>query len=307
MKAQQNKPSDLETLKTYQAILEYDTKAELGEGAFWNHKTSELYWIDILQNQLHIYNPKTKVNRSFKTPSSIGTVVPTTKKDVALVALQDGVYTLNTGNSQTALFSDVERDIPSNRLNDGKCDPSGRLWVGSMAFNQAQNAAKLYMVDEKGKASLKKDSVTISNGIVWTKDKKTMYYIDTPTSEIKAYDYDDRTGEISNERVAVKVDPNLGGPDGMAIDENDNLWVGMWNGNAVIQFDSKTGKVLSRVDVPAHNITSCAFGGEDLDILYITSVTIDMTDEEKAQFPKAGSVFKVKTDVKGVKSPFFRL
>jgi sugar lactone lactonase YvrE len=292
--------------KTLKATLEYQIDSKLGEGAFWNHKTNELYWVDILDNKLKIYNPKTKVNTSFETPSSIGTVVPSEEKNEAIIALQDGIYMMNTQNGTLELFSDVERNLPGNRFNDGKCDPSGRFWVGSMAFSQEQYLANLYMVNAKGEALLQKDSVTISNGIVWNKSKTTMYYIDTPTAVIKAYDYDDASGHISNERVAVKVNDSLGFPDGMAIDEDDNLWVGMWNGNAVLQFDSETGKILSKVEVPAHNVTSCAFGGDDLDILYITTSSVDMTEDEQQKFPLAGSIFKVETQVKGVKSSFFK-
>jgi len=223
------------------------------------------------------------------------------------VALQDGIYIIDTNSGETTLLSDVERDIPSNRFNDGKCDPSGRFWVGSMAYDQAPKAANLYMIDGTGEATLKLDSVTISNGIVWTKDKSTMYYIDTPTSEIKAFDYDDASGAISNMRVAIKVSDTLGFPDGMAIDEHDQLWVGMWNGNAVVCFDPKTGGVVSKIEVPAHNVTSCAFGGKDLDTLFITSASIDMTDGEKAKYPLAGSLFKAVPGVKGVNNSFFKI
>ena len=292
-------------VKSYQAKLEYKTPAQLGEGAFWNYKTQEFYWVDIEGKQLHIYNPKSKTNRSLEVPSRIGTVVPSEVKDEAIVALQDGIYRMNTQNGELKLLSDVESDITTNRFNDGKCDPSGRLWVGSMGLSQKQYEANLYMVNEKGEATLKKDSVTISNGIVWTKDKSTMYYIDTPTLEIKAYDYDDASGEISNERIAVRVNDSLGFPDGMTIDENDNLWVALWNGNAVVNYDPKTGTVLSKVNVPAHNVTSCAFGGPNLDILYITSSSLDMTEAEATEFPLAGSLFKVKLKVKGVEAHFF--
>jgi sugar lactone lactonase YvrE len=291
--------------KTLKATLEYQIGSKLGEGAFWNHKTNELYWVDILDNKLNIYNPKTKFNTGFDTPSSIGTVVPSDQDHEAVIALQDGIYMMNTQNGSVELLSDIEQNKPGNRFNDGKCDPSGRFWVGSMAFSQESYLASLYMVDAKGEAFLKKDSVTVSNGIAWNKDKSTMFYIDTPTAAIKAYDYDDATGHISNERVAVTVNDSLGFPDGMAIDEDDNLWVGMWNGNAVLQFDSKTGELLSKVEVPAHNVTSCAFGGDDLDILYITTSSVDMTEGEQQQFPLAGSIFKVQTPVNGVKSSFF--
>ena len=298
-------PNDVVNELKDKAVLEYEIKSQLGEGAFWNYKTQELYWVDIISNQLHIYNPKTKTDRFVTTPSNIGTVVPI-DQDRAVVALQDGIYIINSNTGETTLLSDVERDIPSNRFNDGKCDPSGRFWVGSMGYDQLPNDANLYMINSKGEAALKLDSVTISNGIVWTKDKSTLYYIDAPTLEIKAFDYDDATGAISNKRVAVKINDSLGFPDGMTIDEHDNLWVGMWNGNAVICFDPKTGKILSKIEVPAHNVTSCAFGGKTLDTLFITTSSLDMTEAEQTKFPLAGSLFKAVPGVKGVNSTFFK-
>lgn len=296
--------NEVETNQNLKAELEYEIASVKGEGAFWNYQSNELFWVDIDGKKVNIYNPETKTNRTIPTPSMIGTIVPKDEDEV-VVALEDGIYILNTDNSQFSLLTHIEDDIPTNRFNDGKADPSGRLWVGSMPFDEKQYGAKLYMVDEKGEVTEKIDSITISNGIAWTKDKKTMYYIDTPTAKIKAFDYDDITGEITNERIAVEVPNELGYPDGMTIDAEDKLWVGMWNGNAVIRFDPETGQVVQKIEVPAHNVTSCAFGGKDLDTLYITSATVDMTDEEKERFPLAGSLFKVVPGVKGVKSSFF--
>jgi len=286
------------------AELEYEIEAQLGEGAIWNYKTQEFYWIDIEGKLLHIYNPKAKVNRSLVTPSRIGTVVPYTKNEV-VVALEDGIYKLNIETEVLSLLSDVEVLITENRFNDGKCDPLGNLWVGSMHLEQTKPHANLYRVNEQGETLKMIDSVTISNGIVWTADAKTMYYIDTPTSKIMAYDYDNNTGTISNERVAVDVSTEDGYPDGMTIDSEDMLWVGLWNGNAVARFNPITGELLSKVEVPAHNVTACAFGGENLDILYITTARVDMTQPELEELPLSGSLFKVVPGVKGVKASFF--
>ena len=244
------------------AILEYNIKARLGEGAFWNHKTQELYWVDIEDQMLYIYNPQTKTNHSLPTPSKIGTVVPKNTNET-IVALQDGIYTMNLKSGDVVLISDIESELTENRFNDGKCDPSGRLWVGSMALNMQSYKANLYMVDTTGNAQLKIDSVTNSNGIAWSSDQKTMYYIDTPTGMIRAFDFDNEIGDISNERVVVKVPNSMGFPDGMTIDSEDMIWVGMWNGNAVIRFNPKTGKIISKIEVPAHNVTACAFGGKN--------------------------------------------
>ena len=283
----------------------YKTDTKLGEGALWNHETNELYWISIEGKLLNIFNPKTRQNRSLPTASQIGTVVPK-NKDEALIALVDGIYTMNLHTGEATLFSDMKDVLTGCKLNDGKCDPSGRLWVGSMGWQQEKGKAKLFTIKNDSSVTTKIDSITISNGIVWTKDKKTMYYIDTPTSQIKAYDYDNATGDISNERVAVEISEDLGHPDGMAIDVEGMVWVGMWNGNAVIRFNPKTGKLLQKIEVPAHNVTSCAFGGDNLETLYITTARVDMTDDEIEKYPLAGSVFKVNPGVKGVKSNFFK-
>jgi len=286
------------------AQLEFKFESQLGEGAVWNYKTQELYWVDIEGKALHIYNPKTKVNKTFPTPSRIGTVVPYTLTE-AVVALEDGIYKLNLETGELSLVSDVEAQQTENRFNDGKCDPLGNLWVGSMHLEQTKPHASLYKIDEKGVAAKMVDSVTISNGIVWTSDAKTMYYIDTPTSKIMGYDFDINTGTISNERVAVEVSLEDGFPDGMTIDSEDMLWVGLWNGNAVARYNPNTGALIRKIEVPAHNVTACAFGGENLDILFITTASVDMTPEEQKALPLSGSVFKVIPGVIGVKASFF--
>jgi sugar lactone lactonase YvrE len=290
---------------TATAELEFKVRALLGEGAFWNHRSQEFYWVDILGKSLNIYNPSNKSNRKFPLPYRIGTVVPQTDS-TAVVALDNGIYILNTNNRLLTLLSNVEENIPTNRFNDGKCDPSGNLWVGSMRLDETIPAASLYKVAPDGTTTKMLENITISNGIVWTKDGTTMYYIDTPTGKIRAYDFNKENSTISNERTVVEVDPDDGFPDGMAIDEEDMLWVGLWNGNAVGRYDPKTGELIEKIEVPAHNVTSCAFGGPNLDILYITTAKVDMTEEETAKYPLAGSIFSVKPGVKGVKSMFFK-
>ncbi len=289
----------------FEAVLEYEIQAKLGEGAIWNYSSNELYWIDIEGKKLHIYNPTEKQNRTIEMPCRIGTVVPSEEKNKAVVALEDGIYIVDTKTSEIKLLSDVESEINENRFNDGKCDPNGNLWVGSLHLAQTKPNANLYKIDASGKSEKMLDSITISNGIVWTKDSKTMYYIDTPKGTIRAFDFDPNTSSISNERVAVTVSKEDGFPDGMAIDENDMLWVGLWNGNAVAQYNPTTGKLIKKIKVPAHNVTACAFGGKDLNELYITTASVDMDEEEKKQYPLAGSIFKIKLNEKGVKSKFF--
>lgn len=287
-----------------QVELTYESKSILGEGAFWDHKNKRLYWVDIDGMKVHIYDPKTNENKSFDTPTQVGTVVPKNKAE-AVIALADGVYMLNTDTGAITLLSDVESEMTYNRFNDGKCDPNGNLWVGSMYFKQSSPKANLYKVDPMGKATKMLDSITISNGIVWTQDKTTMYYIDTPTMHIRAFDFDPINSTISNERIAVVVPESLGYPDGMAIDSEDKLWVGLWNGNSVARFDPISGTLMSKIEVPAHNVTSCSFGGKNFETLYITTASVDMTEEEQKKYPLAGSLFEVKPGVKGVEGNYF--
>lgn len=287
-----------------QVKIAFEIKSELGEGAFWDHHEQRLYWIDIEGKKVHIYDPVTKTNKVFDVPSRVGTVVPK-NKDEAVIALEDGIYILNTGSGNITLLSDVEAEMTYNRFNDGKCDPNGNLWVGSMHLDQSAPRANLYKVSPNGQATKMLDSITISNGIVWTSDKKTMYYIDTPTGHIRAFDFNEEESTISNERVAVVIPESLGFGDGMAIDKEDKLWVGLWNGNAVARFDPLTGNLLEKIEVPAHNVTSCSFGGENFDTLYITTSSLDMDEEETRKYPLAGSLFEVKPGVKGVAGNFF--
>lgn len=295
---------ETEEMKNHKVELSLKVKAKLGEGAFWDHKEKVLYWVDIEDRKVFLFDPLTKSNRVFETPSRVGTVVPK-NKDEAVIALEDGIYILNTQSGGISLLSDVESKMRENRFNDGKCDPNGNLWVGSMHLDQSAPKANLYKISPSGESTKMLDSVTISNGIVWTKDKSTMYYIDTPTGHIRAFDYNSDTSEISNERIAVVIPESLGYGDGMTIDEEDKLWVALWNGNSVVRFDPESGELLEKIKVPAHNVTSCSFGGPNFETLYITTSSLDMNEEESKKFPNAGSLFEVKPGVKGVKGNFF--
>lgn len=291
-------------MESTKAELCYEIKSKLGEGAFWDHQEQRLYWVDIEGKKVHLFDPSKNTNTTFDTPSRVGTIVPKNKEE-AVIALEDGIYMINTSNGEITLLSDVESDMMFNRFNDGKCDPNGNLWIGSMHLDQSAPKASLYKVDEKGLAKKMLDSVTISNGIVWTRDRRTMYYIDTPTGHIRAFDFDADHSTISNERVVVIIPESLGFGDGMAIDAEDKLWVGLWNGNAVARFDPISGELIEKIEVPAHNVTSCSFGGNNFDTLYITTSSLDMTEKEKMKYPFAGSLFMVKPGVKGVAGNFF--
>jgi sugar lactone lactonase YvrE len=284
--------------------LVLDAKALLGEGAIWHPVENKLYWIDIEGKALHIYDPAIQEDKQHTVEERIGTVVPVQLGGV-LVALQNGIYKMDTNTGHLKFIVNPLPDV-NMRFNDGKCDPSGRFWVGSMALDSRKKGATLYRMDEDNRIYTMLDSVTISNGIVWTADKKTMYYNDTPTLTIQAFDYNNKTGEISNRRVAVTIPEGMGSPDGMTIDAEGKLWVALWGGNAVGRFDPLTGLLLQKITVPAPNVSSCAFGGKNLETLYITTARAWVTSEKLVEFPLSGGLFSVEPGVRGVPANFFK-
>ncbi len=280
-----------------------DAKALLGEGSIWHPLENKLYWIDIDGKLLHIYDPLTNTNQQHYSGARIGTVVHV-RSGGALVALQNGIHKIDTKTGEFTFIINPLND-PAIRFNDGKCDPSGRFWVGTLALDSRKGVGVLYRFDPDGSIHLMLENITISNGIVWSADKKIMYYIDTPTQVVQGFDYDDETGQISNGRVVVRIPKEEGAPDGMAIDNEGKLWIALWGGGAVGRFDPLTGKMLDKVNVPAPNVTSCAFGGKDFKTLYITTARKSMSEEEFKNFPLSGGLFAVEPGAQGVPTHFF--
>ncbi len=298
-----NEPKPKEEPMVVKSIL--DTQCQLGEGAIWNSKTGELYFIDIEGKKLFTFKESTKKLSIFDVGERIGTVVPTHDPNKVIIPLQNGIFEFDLKSKEKTLLSNPEEKRTKNRMNDGKCDPIGRLWVGSMHLDQTEGDASLYKIERDGTFETMIKKVTISNGIAWSLDESKMYYIDTPTGQVQAFDYDRTSGKIINGKPIITIPKTMGYPDGMTIDSEGMLWVALWNGNAVTRWNPNTGELISKIEVPAHNVSSCAFGGENLETLYITSARLDMTDEELKKWPQSGNVFKVKPGVAGVKAFHF--
>ncbi len=281
-----------------QAKLLYAHPSKLGEGAIWDAREQLLYWVDILSHEVHIFDPKTKTDRAIDVGSDVGTVVKRASGGLML-SVQRGFAFLDLRTRETTLVADVHRDDAAIRFNDGKCDPAGRFWAGTMAYAFAKGAGKLYRLDLDKSVHAMVHDVTCSNGIVWTRDNKTMYYIDTPTGQVSAFDYDDATGNLANRRVAVQIPQGMGHPDGMTIDGEDNIWVCLWGGGRVAQFDPRSGKHSASIEVPGvKNVTSCALGGPNFTDMFITTAAPDDGDASKQ--PNAGSLFHATVKVPGV-------
>ncbi len=292
-------------VKQHDSKILFQMEMQLGEGAFWDSQHNILYWIDILGSRLYAHSPANGTQRNFDMGQFIGTVV-TRKSGGLVVALEHGFAFFNPDTNEITPIVDPESDQPLNRFNDGKCDPAGRFWAGTIRKNEGEDGqAALYRLDADHRAHQMLTDVTISNGIVWSSDHKTMYYIDTMTQRVDAFDYDLQTGAIANRRTAITVAPELGYPDGMSIDNNDNLWIAMWGGHQVCQFDPRKGEHQCSIHVPAKNVTSCAFGGPNLEQLYITTARVGITDQELIDQPLAGSVFVAEPQAVGVPSHAF--
>jgi sugar lactone lactonase YvrE len=279
--------------------LVVDAKAVLGEGPIWHSAGRRLYWVDIEGGLLHVFDPSTGQDRAIDVGTRIGTVVSRAGGGL-LVALDSGLAFFDLDEEALTPIADPEAEIPNNRFNDGKCDPSGRLWAGTMDMGLAPRAGGLYRLDADLSVHKALGDVTISNGLAWSHDRRTLYYIDSPTRAVSAFDYDDENGAISNRRDVVSVPDELKSPDGMTIDAEGKLWVAHWGAGAVCRWDPDGGDLLRKIDVPAAHTTACAFGGDDLGDLYITSARQGLSEEDLATQPLSGGLFRVRPGVSGI-------
>lgn len=274
------------------------TRAILGEGPIWDK--GKLYWVDIMGKRVYTYDPEADSERYVELDQMVGTVVPRAQGGLA-VAVERGFATLDEDGT-LQMIAEVEADDPRTRFNDGKCDPAGRFWAGTMAMTEKAPLGSLYALEADGTVRKMYSPVTTSNGICWSLDAKTMYYIDSPTREVAAFDYDVATGEIANKRTVIRFAPEDGSPDGMTIDADGNLWVALWDGWCVVCIDPNTGERVRKIDVPVQRVTACAFGGPDLRDLYITTARVGVPEERLAEQPLAGAVLVTDAGVRGVEA-----
>jgi len=256
--------------------------------------------VNIMGNEVHEFRPATGQDRTFDVGQPVGTVVPRRSGGV-MVALRDGFAALDTEAGKLTMIADPEAHLPGNRFNDGKCDPAGRFWAGTMRIAEDQKGAgSLYRLDPDLSVHKMWSNITVANGIAWSHDAKTMYYIDTPTLTVVAFEYNVETGAIANPRPVVHTPDGPGFPDGMTIDAEGMLWVAYWDGWRVVRWDPATGKALAVIELPVARVTAPWFGGPHLDELYITSARIGLSAEAAAKQPHAGSIFVVWPGVTGL-------
>lgn len=278
-----------------------NSQAVLGEGPWWDVLEQKLLWVDIGQNRVHRFDPATSENETWTVEPEPSFAIATEQGDL-LVGTRNGIVRLDLATGQTTLSVDPEAKL-ATRFNDARCDSRGRLFAGTIADDRSPMAS-LYRISSAFEVHSVISQVINSNGLCWSADDKTMYYIDTGTRRIDAFDYDIDSGSLSNRHAVVEVDPEHGKPDGMTIDSQGMLWTGMWGGGAVCRWNPADGQLVEKIPVPCPNVPSCTFGGPNLDELYIVTARRGLSDEQLEQFPHSGGLFRCIPGVTG--SPSWR-
>ncbi len=275
-----------------------DAKAALAEGPVWDTVKGCLYWVDILGQKLHIHYPnEPESDKTIECTPYVSSVVPRLSGGL-VITLQNGFHTFDPDTNEISLLAEMEEALTDNRFNDGKCDPAGRFLAGTMSMKDKPSKGALYCLDTDHSVKPLLSEVSISNGLAWSSDNKIMYYIDTPTQQVVAFDYEIETGAISERRVAVEIS-YPGFPDGMTIDSEGMIWVAHWGGWCVTRWNPFTGQQLASIPVPASQVTSCTFGGPNLDKLYISTARIGLSEDELAKQPHAGGIFCADLGIRG--------
>lgn len=274
-----------------------EARARLGEGPIWDSSQNLLYWVDVYNHRVHQFHPTTGKNSFFDVGDVVGAIA-TAGADRLIMVLRDHLAFLNTQTGVVTPILEIESNLPNNRFNDGKCDSQGRFWFGSMSSLEKPQAS-LYRYDSDGSLHVMETGLTVSNGLGWSPDEKTFYLTDSPHKKIYAYDFNSVTGNISNRRICVDLTNESFYPDGLTIDSEGNIWSAMWDGWYVIRFNPK-GEEILRIKLPVQLPTSCTFGGEDLQTLYITTASVGLSQAEIEKSFSSGDLFALQTDVTGL-------
>lgn len=270
---------------------------QLGEGPVWDQDTESVLWVDILAAQVHRHHVAGGTTTVLPVGQEVGALVPRTAGGLAL-AVRDGFATMDEDGTVEPIAA-VEDTDPDTRMNDGKCDRAGRFWASTMAFDASPERGTLYRLSPDGTVDAVLTGLTIGNGLAWSADDRTFYFIDSMSGGVDAFDFDLQTGSLDNRRQVVQVAESAGVPDGMCIDAEGALWVALYGGGAVHRYTT-TGELTAIVQLPVPNVTCCTFGGTDLRDLYITTAWNGMSEEARADAPGAGALFRVRTNVPGV-------
>lgn len=273
----------------------------LGEGPLWIARLGCFFWVDIEKGNLHRYHLATEQLEIRHFPHRLAVVLEG-QIGKLILGLDRKLVRYDWETEEIEELCEVESDLILNRFNDGKVDPQGRIWIGTLSTLFTEGAGSLYRIGPDLQPKVQLTNLTISNGMAWTADRQTFYFIDTPTKKIQEFAFDPKTGAIEFRRIAVEIPEGLGLPDGMCIDLEGMLWVAHYAGSGVYRWDSSTGQLLDKIELPVPHVTSCCFGGENLDLMLINTAQENLTADDLKKFPQSGDVFLVKVEVGGIES-----
>ena len=292
---------------------------QLGESPFWHPHEQMLYWVDIPGKMIQRANVYMGSVQSWPMPMEPGCIAPAVRGGL-VIALRDGIYRAREWGGELALVQGFNHDPATTRFNDGKADTQGRFWAGTMFEPRTAPHAALFSLDCRTgpppTVQRMASGATIANGLAWSPDDKTIYWTDTTSGLIRAWDWDAPGNRMSREREFARFADKAPGwaypapgyegrPDGAAVDAQGNYWVAMFEGAQVLQLNPQ-GQLLARFKVPAQCPTMPCFGGDDLHTLYLTTARHGRTARELTDLPHSGCVFSMRVEVPGLPVNFFR-
>lgn len=283
-----------------------DVKTNLGEGPVWDQEQQRLYWVDSADGRILRCTVDGSELRAWDVAQKIGSMALRRCGEQALVALQEGLHNLDLRSGELQLIVDPEPGLPHNRLNDGKVDRQGRFVFGSMDTREESPSAKLYRLDPDLSLHTLDSEIIVSNGPCWSPGGDILYFADTWSGEIRAYDYDTTTGAVRNRRTFAKVDTAAGGAaDGCTVDAEGYLWQALVYAGQLVRY-SPDGRVDRVIEMPVKKVTSLTFGGPDLDILFVTSMARPPLPRFPADGQQRGALFAIHgLGVRGIAEPRF--
>ena len=284
-------------------LQKFDVNNELGEGVIWDASRQRFWWTDILQSKLYQLNPLLNEIKSWDTPERLCCFSPIQNSEKLVCAFESGFAFYEPDSGELEWIRRLEQDNPGTRFNDGKTDRRGRLWAGTMVEDDSEATYKgsLYCLNKDLSITRTLEDLSITNSLCWSPDGQIMYHTDTPSQTIQAYKFDTETGAIGEKRDFVTTEKGHY-PDGSTVDSNGNLWNAQWGGSKVICY-SPSGDWLTHIDLPTSQPTCLAFGGENLNLILVTTAWSEMTQPDS----DAGSVFLYETSFKGVPDvPFIK-
>jgi sugar lactone lactonase YvrE len=282
--------------------LVFDAHAGIAEGPLWDERRQELVWTDIPGECVHFTDIGTAKDREVDVGTLVGCIVGRAGGGYAMGTTQE----FWVADSDDLAHPEGKFPIVDDtllRTNDGKCDAAGRFWAGTAAVDGRWGTGALYRFDADHSVNLVLPGVTCANGIGWSLGSETMYYVDTPTYRVDAFDFDAASGALSKRRIFARVEGG-GRPDGLCVDSEGCIWVAIWLGWEVRRY-APDGRLLQTVKVPTAKASSCAFAGPDLDVLCITSASEGLTKAQRAAQPHAGAVFACSPGVQGLPAARF--